>query len=180
MRFFYVRHGQTDWNLARKMQGGQTERNLNETGIKQAEETKNKLKNINYDMVICSPMNRAKQTAEIIINGKEIPIIFDERLRERKLGELEGNPITEACEKQIWDYKLDFKINGGESLSKFEQRILDFIQDIKKRYDDNKTILIVAHGGIAKVIKSYLFGKPESENLDDYKMGNCEIIEAEI
>lgn len=179
MKIYYVRHGQTDWNLARKMQGGQTERNLNETGIKQAEETKNKLQNIKYDMVICSPMNRAKQTAEIIINGKEIPIIFDERLRERKLGELEGNPITEACEKQIWDYALDYKINGGESLSEFEKRILDFIQDIKRKYNE-KTILIIAHGGIAKVIKSYLYGKPESGNLDDYGMKNCEIIEAEI
>ncbi len=179
MKIYYVRHGQTDWNLARKMQGGQTERNLNETGIKQAEETKNKLQNIKYDMVICSPMNRAKQTAEIIINGKDMPIIFDERLRERKLGELEGNPITEACEKQIWDYPLDYKINGGESLSEFEERILDFLRDIKKKYND-KTILIIAHGGIAKVIKAYLYGKPESGNLDDYGMDNCEIIEAEI
>lgn len=179
MKIYYVRHGQTDWNLARKMQGGQTERNLNETGIKQAEETKNKLQNIKYDMVICSPMNRAKQTAEIIINGKDMPIIFDERLRERKLGELEGHPITEACEKQIWDYPLDYKINGGESLSEFEERILDFLRDIKKKYND-KTILIIAHGGIAKVIKAYLYGKPESGNLDDYGMDNCEIIEAEI
>lgn len=179
MKIYYVRHGQTDWNLARKMQGGQTERNLNETGIKQAEETKNKLQNIKYDMVICSPMNRAKQTAEIIINGKDMPIIFDERLRERKLGELEGHPITEACEKQIWDYPLDYKINGGESLSEFEERILDFLRDIKKKYND-KTILIIAHGGVAKVIKAYLYGKPESGNLDDYGMDNCEIIEAEI
>ena len=179
MKIYYVRHGQTDWNLARRMQGGQTEKELNETGIKQAEETRNRLENINFDMIICSPMNRAKQTAEIIINGKEIPIIIDERLRERKLGDFEGNPITEACEKQIWDYHLDFKINGGESLSEFEQRILDFIQDIKKKYN-NKTILIIAHGGIAKVIKSYLYGRPKSENLDDYGMENCEIIEAEI
>lgn len=179
MKIYYVRHGQTDWNLARKMQGGQTERELNETGVKQAEETKIKLENANYDIVICSPMNRAKQTAEIIIDGRDVPVIVDERLRERKLGELEGNPITEECEKQIWDYQLDFKINGGESLSEFEQRILDFIQDIKKKYND-KTILIVAHGGVAKVIKAYLYGKPKSENLDDYGMKNCEIIEAEI
>lgn len=179
MKIYYVRHGQTDWNLARKMQGGQTERKLNETGIKQAEETRKKLENINYDLVICSPMERAQQTANIIIKGKNIPILTDERLRERKLGYMEGNPITEDCEKQIWDYKLDYKIENGESLSEFEQRILDFIQDIKKKYD-NKTILIIAHGGIAKVIKAYLYGRPESDNLDDYGMENCEIIEAEI
>lgn len=161
------------------MQGGQTEKNLNETGTKQAEETRDKLQNINYEIVICSPMNRAKQTAEIIINGKKVPLVIDERLRERKLGELEGNPITEECEKKIWDCKLDYKIKGGESISQFEQRILDFINDIKKKYN-NKTILIIAHGGVAKVIKSYLYGRPKSENLNDYGMENCEIIEAEI
>ena len=62
MKIYYVRHGQTDWNLAKKMQGGQTERNLNETGIEQANETKRRLKNIKYDIVIRSPMNRAKET----------------------------------------------------------------------------------------------------------------------
>ena len=179
MKIYYVRHGQTDWNLARKMQGGQTERELNKTGIKQAEETKRKLENIDYELVICSPMNRAKQTAEIIMKNKNVPLIIDERLRERKLGVLEGETITEECEKQIWDYKLDYKINGGESLSEFEQRILNFINNIKKKYN-NKTILIIAHGGVAKVIKAHLYGKPKSENLNDYGMENCEIIEAEM
>ena len=94
MKVYYVRHGQTDWNLARRMQGGGTEKDLNETGLKQAEETRKELENVNYDIVIRSPMHRAEQTAEIINQGRNVPIIVDERMRERKLGELEGHPIT--------------------------------------------------------------------------------------
>lgn len=179
MKIYYVRHGQTDWNLAKKMQGGQTEKPLNETGIKQAEETRKELENIKYDIVICSPMNRAKQTAEIINQGKETPIIIEERLRERKLGELEGNPITQECEERIWDYELNAPIKGGESVHEFEKRIIEFVEEIKKKYAD-KTILIVAHGGVAKVLKTYLYGMPKNNNLSNYKMQNCEVIETEL
>ena len=179
MKIYYVRHGQTDWNLAKKMQGGGTERDLNETGIKQASETKKELKNLKYDIVVCSPMNRARQTAEIINQDNDVKTIIDERIRERKLGDLEGHEITEKIEKQIWDYDLNYQIQNGECLHDFEKRILDFLEDIKQKYSD-KTILIVAHGGVAKVIKAHLYGMPESRNLSDISMKNCEIIEAEI
>lgn len=179
MKIYYVRHGQTNWNLEKKMQGGQTEKELNERGIKQAEETKNKLEKIKYNLVIVSPMNRAKQTAEIITQGKNIEIIEDERIRERRLGKLEGNPISPECEKKIWDYRLNAKIENGENLEEFENRVIDFIKDIKEKYK-NKTILIVAHGGVAKIFKSFLYGRPKDDNLDYYQMKNCEIIEAEI
>ena len=91
MKIYYVRHGQTDFNLMKKMQGGGTEKDLNETGINQAQETKKNLENIKFDVILCSPMNRAKQTAQIIDNGRNLPIITDERIRERKLGEYEGH-----------------------------------------------------------------------------------------
>ena len=179
MRFFYVRHGQTDWNLARKMQGGQTERPLNETGIHQAEETRKILEGKQFDIVIVSPMKRAIQTAEIIIENRNVPVIIEERLRERKLGELEGNPITEKCEKEIWDCKLNKAYANGESVLEFEKRVIHFIEEAKEKYK-NKTILIVAHGGVAKIFKKYLYGTPKDENLNQYDMKNCEIIEAEI
>ena len=179
MRIYYVRHGQTDLNLMKKMQGGETEKDLNETGIKQAQETKKILENIKYDLVICSPMNRAKQTARIINEGRNIPIITDERIRERKLGEYEGCEVTDEMEKKIWDYDLNYNIPKGENLHDFEKRILEFLKETKQKYDD-KTILIVAHGGVAKVLKVYLYGMPESKNLSEIRVENCEVIEAEI
>ena len=179
MKIYYVRHGQTDWNLARKMQGGGTEKELNATGINQANETRKELENVKYDMVICSPMYRAKQTAEIINKDKNVQTIIDERIRERKLGKLEGHEITDEIENKIWDYDLNYQIPDGENLHDFEKRILDFLEDIKKKYSD-KTVLIVAHGGVAKIIKAHLYGMPKSKLLSDITMKNCEIIEAEI
>lgn len=179
MEIYYVRHGQTDWNLARKMQGGETERALNETGIEQANMTKRELENIEYDVVICSPMHRARQTAEIIRDDKKVITVIDERIRERRLGNLEGHEITEDIERQIWDYDLNYQIPNGESLHDFEKRVLEFLKDIKQEYKD-KTVLIVAHGGVAKIIKAYFYGMPESRNLSDISMKNCEIIKIEM
>lgn len=179
MKIYYVRHGQTDLNLAKKMQGGGTEKELNETGVSQAYNTKKELENVKYDLVICSPMKRAKQTAEIINEGRDIPIITDERIRERKLGDYERRDVTEEMENNIWDYKLNYNIPNGENLHDFEKRIDEFFDDIKEKYHD-KSVLIVAHGGIAKVIKAHLYGMPESQNLAEISMNNCEIIETEI
>ena len=108
MKIYYVRHGQTDLNLAQKMQGGGTEKELNETGISQAYNTKKELESVKYDLVICSPMKRAKQTAEIINKGRDIPIITDERIRERKLGDYEGRDVTEEMENNIFELLFEF------------------------------------------------------------------------
>lgn len=105
MKIYYVRHGQTDFNLTKKMQGGGTEKDLNETGIIQANKTSEILKNAKYDVIICSPMNRAKQTAEIINKDKNIPIIIDERMRERKLENLKDIQLH-----QIWKNKFGIVI----------------------------------------------------------------------
>lgn len=106
-------------------------------------------------------------------------MITDERIRERKLGELEGHEITNEMEKKIWNYDLNYQIPKGENLHDFEKRILDFLNDIKKKYE-GKTVLIVAHGGVAKVLKAHLYGMPKSKNLSEIEIKNCEIIETEI
>ena len=179
MKIYYVRHGQTDWNLEQRMQGGQSEKPLNATGIEQAKQAKETLKNREDDMIIRSTMYRVEQTTNIINEGRDVPILIDERIIERKLGEIEGKKVTEELHNNIWDYNLNYQIQGGENLHEFEKRILDFIQDIKSKYDD-KTLLIVAHGGVAKVLKAHYFGMPKSKNLIEIEVQNCEIIELEI
>lgn len=87
------------WQKECKEEG--SEKKLNETGIKQAKETKQELENVKYDVLICSPMHRAIQTAEIINKDKNVQMITDERIRERKLGELEGHEITNEMEKKF-------------------------------------------------------------------------------
>ena len=86
MKIYVTRHGQTDWNVQGKTQG-RADIELNEVGIKQAKQTKEELKNIDIDLIICSPLKRAKKTAEIINEGRNIPIIFDDQIIERNFGE---------------------------------------------------------------------------------------------
>ena len=114
-----------------------------------------------------------------IIVNTEIKIITDKRIRERKLGELEGHQVTPEREKEIWDYNQNVDIKGGENLHQFEKRILDFINEIKEKYAD-KAVLVVAHGGVAKVLKAYLYGMPKDNNLSSISMENCEIIETDL
>lgn len=179
MKIYFVRHGQTDWNLEQKMQGGESEKDLNETGIEQAKQTREKIKDLKYDMIIRSPMKRVEQTTDLINERKDVPIVIDERIRERKLGELEGHVVTEEIENNIWDYELNYDIPGGERIKDFEKRILEFIQEIKQKYSD-KTILVVAHGGVAKLLIANLWGMPESKNLVEISVKNCEVLEFEI
>lgn len=178
MKVYYVRHGQTDWNAQLKIQGS-TDNPLNDIGIKQAYETKKKLENVDYNLVICSPKIRARQTAEIITQGRNVEIIYDDRIIERTFGESEGANITDKFEKEIWDYTLNRKFKGGESFKEFEKRILEFLEDIKEKYKD-RTILIVAHGGVSVIINMYLKGCSENNIMDNYVIKNCEILEFEL
>lgn len=86
---YITRHGQTYWNVLKKVMG-RCDEPLNNNGINQAKETKNNLLNTDIDLIICSPLLRAKQTAIIINEGRNIPIIYDERIIERDFGEFEG------------------------------------------------------------------------------------------
>ena len=88
MKLYLVRHGETSWNIERKVQG-QTDIPLNETGVRQAEKVREELKSVAFDICYCSPLIRAKRTAEIVADGR-VDIVIDENLKERGFGELEG------------------------------------------------------------------------------------------
>ena len=89
MKFYIIRHGQTNWNKEGRIQG-KTDIELNEEGIKQAEEAKKILKDYPIDMIVSSPLKRARKTAEIINETRKAPIVLDKALEERGFGEFEG------------------------------------------------------------------------------------------
>ena len=89
MKIYMIRHGETDWNKARKLQG-QIDIQLNEFGKSLAVDTEPALRDIPFDVVITSPLSRAKHTAELVLAGREIPMIEDERIMEMGFGEYEG------------------------------------------------------------------------------------------
>ena len=111
MEIFVTRHGQTNWNFLGKIQG-KTDIELNETGKLQAKETGEKIKEEKIDLIIASPLKRARETAEIINSNFGVQILEDERLMERGFGKSEGLTKVERSElkvehpevEDIWNY----------------------------------------------------------------------------
>ena len=160
MILYLIRHGQTDWNKGRKLQG-RTDIPLNENGRAVAELTKEGFKEIPFDMAYTSPLKRARETAEIILSGRDIPIVDDERIIEVNFGEYEG------CDFDLPDEYIQnffsapekyFSIHGTETMESIFERMRSFLQDLCQNDDlKDKTILVSTHGaalsGLLTVIK---------------------------
>lgn len=173
METLLIRHGQTEWNALKKVQG-KADIELNEKGIKQANDTKILLKNEKIDLIVCSPLTRAIQTAKIINNGRNLPIVFDERLSERNFGEFEGMSNTDFDYESFWSYKQNIEYQKAENIREFFQRVYSFLDDIHLKYK-NKRILLVAHGGISIPVYCYFNGIPDKDTLLGLALENCEV-----
>lgn len=172
MKVKFVRHGETDLNNPVRRMQGISDYDLNANGIKQAENTRNKLAEENFDIIISSPLKRAKHTAEIINEFKNLDIIFDDRIVERNYGQLEGQLFN----KNYCNLDYDFESIGGESMERYKARLKDFISEIKKKYY-NKKVLVVAHNGVISVLSCILEGEPEDKNFESLGIKNGEIKE---
>lgn len=84
-----MRHGKTDWNAKHKLQG-RTDIHLNEDGRMMAEKAWKEYRDIHFDICYCSPLSRARETAEIVLKERNVPIVIDERLIEMCFGKYEG------------------------------------------------------------------------------------------
>jgi probable phosphoglycerate mutase len=152
-RFCLVRHGETDWNVARRLQG-HTDIDLNTRGLKQARQLANSLKAIDlqFDVLYTSDLLRAAKTAQAIEEQFDVVALIDPALRERHLGALQGLSTTEApqVESALWDIHirrdLNHDLRGGESIGQFAKRIHQALEQIRKQHP-GKTILLVSHGG---------------------------------
>ncbi len=178
MNIIIVRHGQTDFNLERKLQGI-TDNKLNETGKEQALITKEKLKNEEIDLIICSPLIRAKETANIINEGRNLKIIYDDRLIERDFGEFEGEYIKNYNVDEFWSYNTNKEYKKAENIRVFLKRIYNFLDDIKEKYKE-KNILLVAHAGVSVAVKCYFDGIPKDDKLVEIRLKNCEFAKYEL
>lgn len=178
MSIYVVRHGQTEWNVAGKCQG-KKDIELNEMGKKQAEETAKVLKNEEIDLIISSPLKRAKETAEIIKGSRPIDIVVDERISERDFGEFEGMTKADFDSDEIWDYEKNKKYEKAENVQELFDRVSSFLNDIKENKSD-KNILIVTHGGIGIPINWYFNGTPKAGETQKYSMKNCQVVKYEF
>ena len=144
MKVYIVRHGEVPHN-ALKQYNNENE-DLNENGIRQANELKERIKNINYDIIISSPLLRAKHTAQIInVNNKKI--LINDKLKERDPGDLSGKTLTVTNRDEYWNYNTTNKNGTSENIREFFKRIYNFLEDLKK--EDYESVLIVALSGVS-------------------------------
>ena len=175
MKVYLVRHGQCESNVIGRYNF--VDEDINETGIKQAEELREKIKDIDYDIVISSPLVRAFHTAEIInANSKEI--ITDERLVERKPGSLEGKSVDVTDREEYWNYYTDVKYGTEERISDLCNRVKEFLDELKTK--NYKNALIVAHSGVSKAFYVYFNGIPENGKMLNLGLKNAEVKEYEL
>lgn len=162
---------------------GQTDVPLNEFGRKLARETRDGMRDIPFDFAITSPLERAKETAEIILEGRNVPIIEDDRIKEIGFGEYEGNYIRNGvCDRDpefarfFNDPAAYVPPKGGESLQEVTARAGAFLEEImgNENYQDS-TILISAHGCVVSGMLNYLKQEPISRYWGDGVPNNCEV-----
>lgn len=145
-----VRHGETDWNASGRLQGA-TDIPLNNAGIQQAKECGEFLKASEWDVMITSPLKRAKRTAEIIHeNLIDVPLIEMDDFSERYFGDAEGMTVDER--KATYSSR---NYPNQEEMDSFKDRIMTGIKKVNQNYPDGK-ILLVAHGAVINSILSTL------------------------
>ena len=179
MKIYLVRHGETDANKNNIMQGQSQNLQLNETGVRQATNLKNKLKDIKFKVCFTSLLIRAWSTAMILV-GDRVEIKEDKRLLERYLGNFEGKDKNGYNASKYWDYNLDSSDDGVESIQKIFERCNSFIDDLKQNYDDNDTILIVSHAAVTRCLHHILKNSDLNQNLLNFKIENCYCEEYEL
>jgi len=159
MKLYFVRHGKTQLNKEGKATG-QKDELLLEEGIEEAHKTKEEIPN-DFTDFYCSDLTRCKQTADILNEKLNLRIKYDNRLRERHFGSLEGQRLSEVdpvLYEKDHNQQYDYRPYGGESVEDVKNRLMDFVSEIQKDHSGKK-ILIVAHGGIIRLLHHLLKGK---------------------
>ena len=172
--FYFVRHGQTIWNVEGKICGA-TDIALTDLGHKQAIETGKKIleEHIHADEILYSPLMRAADTAKHISEMTGIPARMEPRLKEQNFGKWESTP-RKGAEFQQAKQSFACSYEGGESMLRLAQRIYNLLDEIKAQSDE-KTYILVAHNGIARVVQSY-FTDMTNEEFAAYGVKNCEVV----
>ena len=162
---YLVRHGETVDNINRIMQG-QTQGQLNETGLKQAETVASEMADKHFDAIVASDLKRAVDTAAIIAKPHQLEVVTTPLLRERDWGSFTGLyiPDLKFIKQSEWP-------NDIEPLDHLQDRAKNFISFIRSTYN-GKCVLAVGHGIINKAIQSVYYNRPMK---DIMPMANVEV-----
>jgi len=164
-RFFLVRHGETEWNRIRRIQGV-SDIPLNETGRAQAASLGEILAAHTFDLIVASPLSRALETATIIAGrlGMPQPLIIAD-LVERNYGEAEGSNGADLDSR----YPPGTEVPGRETREAVTQRAIRVLQDLAISHPE-ADILAVAHGGVIRAVVEYA-----APGLHNEPITNCSV-----
>ncbi|MBL8359478.1 MAG: histidine phosphatase family protein [Rubrivivax sp.] len=154
--FIFIRHGETDWNRQQRFQG-QIDVPLNEAGHLQAARLAERLAAERADVLVCSDLLRARQTAEPLADAWAMEAAADAGLREQSFGVLDGLdvPTIKQRHPDLWalwlEQRADFQLPGGESLQQFHRRVLAATGALAERHAGAR-IAVVTHGGVLDML----------------------------
>ncbi len=176
MKLFVVRHGKTTWNEQNRV-CGRTDVELTEKGIEQAEKLAKEANQQSLDIIISSPLKRARETAEIVAKECRIPVVVEERLIEQDYGIYEG---VDRKDEAFLANKRNFayKYPGGESMIQVAYRVYGLLDEIKEKYAD-KNVLLVCHGGVCRIINTY-FKDMTNDEFFNYNLENGKLEEYDL
>lgn len=180
---YMVRHGETDWNRAHRMQGW-SDIPLNEKGREQAAFAAKALASVPLDVIYTSPLKRAEKTAEIIRGERKIPLFAEKGFIEINLGKWDGHTPDEMDVLYPGQYDIwrstpgDVHIDGGETFAKVQERAWKaFLSMVDK--EKGKHILLVSHMGCLSTILFKIAGYPLND-LWKHPIGNCALCRVDI
>ena len=172
---YFARHGETVWNVENKI-CGMTDSPLTEKGRAQAAQLGEAVKNsgIVLDEILYSPLSRAADTALAVAAATGLPARVEPRLREQCFGRFEGTSPRNSPEFTAAKMQFADRYTDGESMLQLAQRIYNLLDEL--RDDTDKTYLLVAHNGIARVVQSYFYDMT-NEEYAAAGIKNCEFVE---
>jgi len=183
-RLLLWRHGQTTWNTERRFQG-QTDVELNETGIAQAAQAAPRLAAQEPKLIISSDLRRATRTAQALVDLTGLPLRLDSRLRERHFGPWQGLTATEIEERYPDDYlrwgAASPIVNPAvEAIGRMTERVVAALTEASDEAGEGGVAVVVTHGGSARVGVGGLLGWPQEIWHTLGVLGNCRVTELRL
>ena len=175
MKIYLTRHGQTDWNVLRKV-CGRSEAQLTDLGRQQAAEMAEKVAATNVSLILSSPLERARDTARIVAGRTGVPVMMEPRLIEQDFGAYEGRSVEDA-EYRSNRENLFFRFPGGETTAHGLARSYTVIDRVRREYA-GQSVLLVTHGCLCRAARTYFVEVPPGEFYAFY-MNNCQLLEFE-
>jgi len=176
MNVYVIRHGET--NMGKNNIIATEDEPLNEAGIIQAIKVGKEIRKLNINKVYCSPIQRAKDTLKLFELNTNIPVIIENRIKERSMGKYEKVSFEDLKWDEFWNYNSDKLYPELETMKSVYERISEFLNELKSS-NSNDNILLVTHGGISRAIYWYFNGIPENGNSSDINE-NCKIYSYEL